>query len=169
MNIKRLPKVGKILNIFLVLIIIYITCTIVFYIKSQMYLDGLLRMPDQPLLLYGFKWAFALLLLIGIIQLNSKVQIAYLLINSVSVSIILLWILIMINFMFYIRVVDSFLLEVIAIGLIITTNLGGFVKRYNIQRKLSDLLYVFAIPILVTVGIYYLVSFLINNNIICLY
>lgn len=169
MSIKKLPQVGKVLNIFLVLIVVYMIYTIIYYVKSQIYLDGLLRMPDQPLLLYVFKWTYALLLLVGITQLNKKSRIAYLLVNSASVAIIFLWILVAIYLIFYISVVDKFLLELIAIGLIIVTNMGNFIKQYSIKRKLLDLFCIVFIPLVLTIGLYYLVTFLINNSIICIY
>lgn len=164
MNPKKLPKVGKILNITLALIIIYIIYTVGYYVRSRMYFDGLLRMPDQPLLLYIFKWIYALLLLIGIMQLNKNAPIAYLLINSTSVAIILFWLLTNIELVYYTSLIDFFFLELVAALLILTTNLGSFIRQYNIKRKLSDLLYIFVIPIIMTVGLYYFATFLINSN-----
>lgn len=159
MSTKKLPKVGKILNTSLLLTIAYITYTVMYYIKSQMYFDGLLRMPDQPLLLYGIKWFYGILLLVGIIRLNSKAKTAYLLINSASVAIVLLWLLTTVYLVFYISNIDRFLMVLIAVVLLLSTNLGDFLRQHNIKRKLSDLLYVFVIPIIVTVGLYYLVPF----------
>lgn len=168
-NIKMRLKAGK-TTIFPILIIsIYLVYTVTFYIKSQIYLDGLLRSPNQPLLFYILKWYYSLLLLIGIIQLNKKATISYFFINSASIAIILLWILTSVFFVFYISIIDKFLLELTAIWLIIITNRASFIREYHIKRKKSDLLYLIAIPVIITIVFYYLILFLINSDIICLY
>jgi hypothetical protein len=105
------------------------------------------------------------MLVIGVISLSRAPKSSYLLINSASVSIMLLWALCNTIFVYYVSSIDNFLLEFVALGLIITTNLRSFIKQYGIKRNLSDLTYTIALPLLLTVGVYYLLKLLLENNI----
>ena len=157
---KKLSKTAKVLNLLFVLIVIYILFDVSYFIKSQLYFDGLLRTADPPFIIYAFRWFCASLILTGISSLKNKPQRAYLLINSASLSIIWWKILQLQYFFFYPGFIYLyFFLELISIGLIVTTNLGVFIKYYNIHRKLSDIFFIIIIPIVVTFLFCYLLLF----------
>ena len=141
--------------------------TVIFYIK-RFSPDGVLRVIDQPLSLYIMKWLYALVLIAGITRLNKKPKLSYLLVNSTAVSIILFWFLCGICWVYYVSYIDLFLLELVAIGLIIATNLKGFIKRYDMKRERIDLIYIILLPLILTAGVHFLVSFLVGNNVVWL-
>lgn len=149
MNIKKLLQTGK-LKIFQGLVVIYVIYTLIFYIQSLIP-DGILHAPDKPLSLYLIKWIYAILLLIGILRLEARTHLSYLVINTISVCILLLSFVSLYYWFFYISIVDILLLEIISIGLIIYTNLNDFLTKYSIKRKFTDLIVIVTLPIVITI------------------
>lgn len=150
MNIKKLLKTGKSQIVFIILIIIYIIYTLIFYIHSLIP-DGILHAPDKPLPLYLIKWIYATLLLVGILRFNSKPHLSYLLINTISICILLLSFISLYYWFFYVSLVDIFLLEIIAIGLVLAANLNNFITKNLIKRKFIDFIIIIILPIIITI------------------
>ena len=154
MNIKKPQKTCNLSKIFLIFLIIYILYTIGFYILNLIP-DGILHAPDKPLVLYIIKWMYAILLIIGVLRLKDKSHRSYVLINSISISVLLFSFVTMYYWFFYMSTIDILLLEIISVGLIIMTNFKSFIQENNIKRKVSDFIFIIIIPIVLTVIIKY--------------
>lgn len=149
-NIEKLLKSGKKQIIFIALLIIYIIYTVIFYIHSLVP-DGILHAPNKPLPLYLIKWIYAIVLLVGILKINVKPHLSYMVINTISVCILLLSFVSLYYWFFYVSFVDILLLEIITIGLIIATNLNNFITENLIERKFTDFIVIIALPIIITI------------------
>jgi hypothetical protein len=170
MNIKKQLKTGNI-NIFLklslVLSVLYLVITMLYYLDSIIHPNvSILRAIDRPFVLYIVKWLYALIIIICLVKINSNFSLYYLIINTVSFAILSLSFMDNYYFLFYECDVEMFLLEIVAIVLIIVTNLKAFITNYNQQRKVIYFIYIISIPLVITYGIYTLLDYMIRNGIV---
>lgn len=155
-------KYKKILNVSLIFTIIYFLWTLLFYLKHQFYPDSL-HAINKPFLLYIIKWTYASIIIIALLNISKKSIYSWIAINSTSIAIILLAIIYYITGIYYSSLIDYFLLELIALMLMIITNTINFVNTYKIKRKISYLIYIIFIPIVFTFSIYELLIYIIDN------
>ncbi len=159
-SIKQLQITGKAIENILLLfyflcIVFYIFDTSLFYFNDRYNSDpSILHLPSKPLFLYIVKWIYAVILIISIYYLRKKSNFCWVVLNTLSISILLLKIMIWYRFLFYCSNTDKFLLELVAICILITINLKFFITENNIKIKKGYLLYICLIPLIFTLIIY---------------
>jgi hypothetical protein len=154
-NMKMKHLIGKRLKSFFaayaVLIIVYFVFTIIFFIENTILHPGGLRAANKPVYMYLIKWAYAFILLKGIYDIIKYEKIAYVLLNSISVCVIFF---IPITGGNYTSVIDIFLLEFVAICLLITLNRKHFIAKYEVRISYVQFVYIILIPLVITFFIY---------------
>ncbi|MCL2860761.1 MAG: hypothetical protein FWF46_09570 [Oscillospiraceae bacterium] len=136
----------------LVLIIIYlINEIIIFPIMSAKMMTLLGKAPYFFIVIKRF---YALIMSIGILSINKKPSISWLIINLASIGVISIW---FYNTWFYTSIIGEFLLAICAIWLLIITNLKSFVERYKIKRSFLQIILVVVIPIIISGIIYFII------------
>ncbi|MDH6310683.1 hypothetical protein M2451_003550 [Dysgonomonas sp. PFB1-18] len=159
-SIKQLQVTGKsIENILLLLysicIVFYIFDTSLFYFNDRYNADlSILHLPSKPLFLYIVKWIYAVILIMSIFYLRKKSNFCWIILNVFSFSILLLKIMVWYYFLFYCSNTDKFLLELVAICILITINLKYFITNNNVKIKKGYLLYICLAPLVFTIIIY---------------
>lgn len=158
-NIEKQHKDGRMptfLKVVLFLIFIYIVYTFAFYINEEIihfYGDLILHLlAGKPLLYYAPKWICALILFMAIMDLNRNTNFYYSIINGASMGVLSM---LPINFAFYQSYIDFFLLETIAVSLIIYTNQKWFIEEYRIKRSLPLLILFGILSLLIALVLFF--------------
>ena len=156
MNIKKQLKDGNwhdlSLLINLVLIIIYLINEIIIF--PLMSANIMTLVGKAPYFFIVLKCSYAFAMIIGILYLNKKTNASWVILNLASIGILSIW---FYNTWFYTPIIGEFLLVISAIWLLIVTNLKSFVERYKIKRSFSQIILVVAIPIIISVIIYFII------------
>lgn len=150
MFLEKQYKIGKYINISLwiniFLIAIYLVDTIIIFpIISENILTFFARKPVFIILIKCF---YAFIILISILSINKRPNLAWFTLNLAAVGILSLWIF---SFTFYTSLMDSFLLELSAVWLLFLSNQRFFVEKYKIKRKPLNIALSLIIPILILI------------------
>ena len=157
-KMKKLSEIGNCFDIlpivYILLVVIYMICSIKFYIEDKYINDNVLHGVSQPTVLYAIKWCYSFLLICCITQLRGKPFFSWIILNVISVNILLLHIVVINGIPFYSSVFDKLYLELIALLMLITVNLKSFAAQYRIVKKNIYLLYIAVASFISTVFIY---------------
>ena len=147
-NIEMLLKAGSrhnlLLHINLILLIIYLVNEVIIFPITTAHVMSLLG--KAPYYFIAIKCGYALLIAIGILNINKKPNTSWLLINLAAIGALTVW---YYNFLFFNSHIGAFLLELSSIWLLVLTNLKSFIKRYKIKRTVLRKIMIFVIPIIV--------------------
>ena len=156
MNIKKQLKDGNwttlSLWINLIFIIIYLINEIVIFPIISYGRESLCS--RMPYFLVTIKCYYALLMIVSILRIKKDPNWYWLLLNLASMGVLSIW---FYSFGFYSSDLDIFLLELVAIWLLILTNLKSFVKMYEIKRTFSKTGLIVIIPVIISIMIYFMI------------
>jgi len=156
MNIKKQLKDGNwttlSLWINLIFVIIYLINEIVIFPIISFGRESLC--PRMPHFLVTIRCCYALLMIVSILRIKKDPDWYWSLLSLASIGVLSIW---FYSFRFYSSDLDIFLLELVAIWLLILTNLKSFVKMYKIKRIFSQIILIVVIPIIISGIIYFII------------
>jgi len=134
------------LRINLLLISIYLLDTFIIFPETS---AGVLTLVSKkPFILVIVKCSYALLLMNGLLNIESKSNRYWTLLNLSSIGVLSLW---LYSFMYYTSYIDMFLLELSSLIIIIITNLKVFITSYGVKRDTKKIITILLIPIAIVI------------------
>jgi len=131
------------LKINLFFLIIYLVNEVIIFPITTAHVMSLLGKASYYFI--AIKCSYALLIAIGIVIINEKPNVSWMLINLAAIGVLSI-----LYFDFYFYSSDGiFLLVISSMWLLVLTNLKSFIKKYAIKRTLLRKIMIFAIPIIV--------------------